>query len=69
MYILYRDTGFPDEPAGPITRGQEVQKWQFAYLRELWKEWVECVALDQPFLLCDTSAGESLSVLHDCEKA
>ena len=29
----------PEKSAGPITRGQEVQKRQFAYLRELWKEW------------------------------
>jgi hypothetical protein len=59
----------PKKPAGPITRGQEVQKRQFAYLRELWKEWVECVASDRPFLLCDASAGESLSVSRDREKA
>ncbi|KAG1803882.1 uncharacterized protein HD556DRAFT_1226739 [Suillus plorans] len=30
----------PEKPAGPITRGHDVQKRQFAYLRELWNEWI-----------------------------
>lgn len=47
-----------EKPAGPITCGHDVQKRQFAYLHELWNEWMGCVVSGRPFLLCSTSAGE-----------
>jgi len=54
-----------EKPAGPVTRGHDMQQRQFAYLWELWDEWMECVASSRPFLLCGTSAGESFVLLAD----
>jgi hypothetical protein len=56
------------EKAPPDTVNIEIQKKQWAHLRDLGQEWDRSVSSGEPFLLCERKSGEFLlGLLHTWE--